>query len=102
MKPVVKSELLQASPTKDDSYGNMGRNDFVVNGELMVQITLREYRDLVKGKAEAEKDKVSSENYKLRSEKENLQKELDIVKHQLAELQKMIRGNIDKNNESEA
>lgn len=47
--------MLQPSPTKDSNstYGGMENADFLVEGEITVTITLREYRDLVEHKARA-------------------------------------------------
>ena len=55
--------MLQPSPTKDASsaYGGMENADFLVEGELTVTITLREYRDLIANNAKAESKKELSE-----------------------------------------
>lgn len=51
--------MLQPSPTKDSgsTYGGMENADFLVDGELTVTITLREYRDLIANNARAKTQK---------------------------------------------
>ena len=53
--------MLQPSPTKDSSTayggGGMDNADFLVEGELTVTITLREYRDLIASNAKAKTQK---------------------------------------------
>ena len=51
--------MLQPSPTKDASsaYGGMENADFLVEGEITVTITLREYRDLIANNAKATSQK---------------------------------------------
>lgn len=55
--------MLQPSPTKDSgsTYGGMDNADFLVEGELTVTITLREYRDLIENNAKAKSQQELSE-----------------------------------------
>ena len=68
--------------------------DYVIDGELTVTITLREYRELVStkattkaeiAKAEADKWKRNDENSKLREENANLKAELYELKKKVDE-----------------
>lgn len=70
--------MLQPSPTKDASsaYGGMENADFLVEGEITVTITLREYRDLVEHKAKAtnqkELDETNARWYETVKERDSL------------------------------
>lgn len=66
----VRDQILDK---KMEDYSSMLR-DFKAEGELVVTITLNEYRSLVEEKANGRK--YSSDNYDLRKQVENLQKEV--------------------------
>ena len=54
MEAIITDQLLREAP-KDDGYSsNSTKNDFVANGQIMVTITLAEYRSLVKGNSDAQ------------------------------------------------
>lgn len=71
----------------DTGYGsNLSVDDYSVDGEIMVTITLHEYRELVSSKAKHQEamDKKQGEVYKARSERDELQKKLDAVLSSMA------------------
>jgi hypothetical protein len=77
--------MLQPSPTKDSgsTYGGMENADFLVEGELTVTITLREYRDLIANNAEA---KLQKELDETRSRWMEAYRERDKLKSTVADL----------------
>lgn len=56
----------------------MNNNDYVVENEITVQITLAEYRDLVgfKAKHDAELSKISNEKWKVEQENRRLKEKI--------------------------
>lgn len=77
---------------KDVDYPDVKEN-YVIEGELTVKITLAEYRELVSAKAlkdKAVKD-LESEKYEMYRENEKLKKQNEELKHELYELQKRER-----------
>lgn len=60
--------------SEDRNKPYMNSNDYLVENELTVQITLSEYRDLVgfKAKYDAEISKLRSEKYKVEQENKRL------------------------------
>lgn len=71
----------------DSGYGsNLSMDDYRVDGEIMVSITLHEYRALVEKNAKhaEEMRKKQEEAWKARSERDELQKKLDAVLSSIA------------------
>ena len=64
---------------KMDGYYNGNLNNFTTRDELVVTITLNEYRELIKASAvaESEKLKLQSENYDLRRQVNELSVKLN-------------------------
>ncbi|MBR3431130.1 MAG: hypothetical protein IKG87_13620 [Clostridia bacterium] len=82
---VVTDERLRSTPEKEIfTDGNTDIN-YVANGQIMVQITLAEYRALVCRNAE---DRVNE----ARSKRWDAEKERDELKKQVADLQKQLDG----------
>ena len=91
----LKENLLKK---KVDSYG-YELNDFQVENELTIEITLNEYRELIKEKAiadykikEAQSDKYTreSENQKLKEENKQLEMRLFEYRKEFGELQERV------------
>lgn len=74
---------------KMDDYSSMLR-DFKADGELLVTITLNEYRFLVDDRATNRH--YSSERYDLRKQVENLQKEISDRDKRIAALIEQLKG----------
>ena len=92
--------------TKDFSSYSQTTDNFVANQELTVTITLNEYRDLIKWKAETEKalSEANSNYWAERKEKEKLEKQVEELKEKVYELreatsQTRVTGSNDDNNE---
>lgn len=76
-------------PAKDfDHYGS-NRNDYANGQELMVEITLAEYRELIGSKAKAD-----HEQHKLVMEKIELEKQIKELKEQIVALKATITVSI--------
>ena len=76
-------------PAKEfDKYGNH-RNDYANGEDLMVEITLAEYRDLVSDQAVAK-----DAQQKLRMEKMELEKQIKELKEQIVALKATITVSI--------
>ena len=74
---------------KMNDYSSMLR-DFKADGELLVTITLNEYRSLVADKATSRN--YSSERYDLRKQVENLQKEISDRDKRIVALTEQLKG----------
>lgn len=88
VKNIVTDELLKEA--KDDGYSSNNKLDFVSNGQIMVTITLGEYRQLVKAKAEHEANEARSKTYALEKERDSLKKVIEDLQKQLNDLKSMI------------
>ncbi|MEA4922200.1 MAG: hypothetical protein VB031_02395 [Eubacteriaceae bacterium] len=78
-----------------DGYGKSGTvNNYVAEDELTVEITLAEYRDLVRDVALRDKDvKMAEEDkYERETENRNLKEENDALKAEMFELKKELDG----------
>ena len=53
------------------------RNNFAIDGELMVTITLAEYRELVREKAKADQRKETESIWQLRAENQRLRDKIE-------------------------
>lgn len=74
---------------KMDDYSSTLR-DFKAEGELLVTITLNEYRSLVEEKATGRN--YSSENYSLKIKMENLEKEISDRDKRIVALTEQLKG----------
>lgn len=82
----VRDQILDK---KMDEYSSMLR-DFKAEGELVVTITLNEYRSLVEEKANGRN--ASYENYDLRKQVENLEKEISDRDKRIVALTEQLKG----------
>ena len=89
---IVSDALYQASPTKDTEYNGFGKNDYVINGEITVTITLAEYRQLITGFAQKEVNEANSKRFAAERELESLKKELAATQKQLDEFRALIQS----------
>ena len=89
---IVSDALYQASPTKETEYNGFGKNDYVINGEITVTITLAEYRQLLTGFAQKEVNEANSKRFAAEREIENLKKDLAAAQKQMSEFRALIQG----------
>lgn len=82
----VRNQILEK---KMDGYSSM-LMDFKAEGELLVTITLNEYRSLVDDRATNRN--YSSERYDLRKKVENLQKEISDRDKRIVALTEQLKG----------
>lgn len=78
-KEIITSIGTEITKSKMGGYG-CNNDDFAGEREIMVTITLAEYRNLVKGAAEAEKKEAQSKVWELKAECSELKKELEHLK----------------------
>ena len=104
MEAIITDPLLKEAP-KDDGYGReSNKNDFVANGQIMVTITLAEYRSLVKGNSDAVVSEAKSKQFHAEQERDQLKKQIEELNKQLSELKNLIKGKFDQdeaNNQKE-
>ena len=86
---------------KLDSYESKLK-DFKAQGELTVEITLNEYRELISSNATKEKEikQANEDRYERNSENERLKKQNKELEMKLFEYRKRY-GELEENNESE-
>lgn len=81
---VALDPMLQQSPTKKgDHFGGFDDDDFVVNGELTVTITLHEYRELVSAAANAKTKEANASYVKAIEEKRQIMQQLDDCRQEI-------------------
>ena len=97
---IVSDALYQASPTKETEYNGFGKNDYVINGEITVTITLAEYRQLLTGFAQKEVNEANSKRFAAEREIENLKKELTAANKQIDEFRALIQSATAKKEEA--
>lgn len=89
-KSVVADDHLNGAP-EEDKYGRYALDrDYVRNGQIMVTITLAEYRDLVRKNADDEVNKERSARYEISRERDELKKQVEELRKQLNDLRGMI------------
>jgi len=89
---VAVDQLLQ-DPPKDDGYGSrVNKNDYVTNGQIMVTITLSEYRELVKAGADRAVHDADMKVIDAHRERDDLKKQVADLQKQLDSLKCMIAG----------
>ena len=99
MEAVITDQLLKEAP-RDDGYGSTSsKNDFVANGQIMVTITLAEYRALVKGNSDAQVSEAKSKQYHAEQERDGLKKQVADLQKQLEELKGLIQSKFSKDAE---
>lgn len=91
MKPYEICEGLQKAPEKKtDNYGGLTENDYIISGEIMVTITLREYRELLTKSAKSEASEARSKQYSAERERDAAKKELEEVNKRLDRYEQII------------
>lgn len=89
-KSIVTDEHLEKTP-KEDQYGRYELNhDYAANGQIMVTITLSEYRALVRTNADLKVNEANSKMYDLRKERDEFQKQVTELQKQLNDLKAVI------------
>lgn len=92
MESIITDPLLKETP-KDDGYSReSNKNDFVANGQIMVTITLAEYRSLVKGNSDAVVSEAKSKQFHAEQERDQLKKQIEELQKQLGELKGLIKS----------
>jgi len=89
---VVADERLEKKPEEDAYNRNDYRNDYVTNGQIMVTITLSEYRTLVKADADRKVSEANSKVWDAHKERDELKKQVNDLQNQLDGLKAMIAG----------
>ena len=81
INPILKEKL--------DSYGYDTNKNLTAEGEIMVTITLNEYRELVQKNAtrEADINKANSDKYSREAENRQLKEEVDKLKSIIKEME---------------
>lgn len=89
-KSVAVDNLLKETPDKDDCYSYRQEHDFVANGQIMVTITLSEYRALVKANADSAINEANSRRFTVERERDELKKQVETLQKDLNNLKSMI------------
>ncbi len=93
MDAVITDQLLKETPKDEGCYGSYSnKNDFVANGQIMVTITLAEYRALVKGNSDALVSEAKSKQRSAESERDQLKKQVDELQKELTNLKDLVRS----------
>lgn len=87
---IAVNELLKPAPEKEAYASRDTDIDYVANGQLMVTITLAEYRQLVKKNADSMVNEANSKRYTVERERDELKKEVADLQKQLDDLKAMI------------
>lgn len=91
VKNVVVDPILKEQ--SEDKYGYKNEPiNYVSQGQIMVTITLAEYRSLVKSNAEKEVSEARSKTYEVQKEHDELKKQVADLQKQLTDLKCMIAG----------
>lgn len=89
-KSIVADEHLKETPS-EDKYGRYELSrDYVANGQIMVTITLAEYRELLYRHADDKVTEANSKRYNAERERDELKKQVDSLEKELASLKCMI------------
>ena len=89
-KSISVDDRLGKTPDEDKCGRYELNHDYVVNGQIMVTITLSEYRSLVKSNADLKVSEASGKMYELRKERDEMQKQVNDLQKQLNDLKAMI------------
>ena len=95
MENIVLSEHLRSGAEKKGSYDGLDVNDYTANGELLVTVTLREYRALVKADAALSSARMSV--YQASEEMKKTQSDLEAANQRAAELTENCEKLMDEN-----
>ncbi len=87
---VATNELLKPAPEKESYATRDADIDYVANGQIMVTITLAEYRQLVKKNADSIVNEANSKRFAAERERDELKKQVADLKKQLDDLRAMI------------
>lgn len=87
---IASDQNFQVTPTKEAGYSGFGVNDYVVNGEITVTITLAEYRNLVSAQAKAEKMEYLSKKLEAERKLGDVTKELEEANKRICSLEAII------------
>ena len=87
---IVTDERLKETPS-EDKYGRYELSkDYVANGQIMVTITLAEYRELLTRHAEDQVIEANSKRFTVERERDELKKQVEELRKQLNDLRGMI------------
>ena len=92
VKNVVTDQLLEKKPEEDSWNRGAYKHDYACNGQIMVTITLAEYRSLVKANADKKVEEANSKVYEAHKERDELKKQVEDLQKQLDALKAMIAG----------
>ncbi len=103
MESIIANEHLK-NETGKDRYGDDKPldHDRVINGQIMVTITLDEYRSLIRGSADAQISAANSEKFRVNQENTKLKQQVETLQKQLDELRSMIASAMPKKEEADA
>ena len=99
MEAIVIDAQLKEAP-KEDTFSDKTKNDFVSNGQIMVTITLAEYRALVKGNSDAQVSDARSKQWHAEQERDQLKKQVADLQKQLEELKDLIQSKFTQDSEA--
>lgn len=76
---------------QEDKYGNLSTNhDYVKNGQILVTITLSEYRELLTNHATEKVNEANGRRFTVERERDELKKHVEELRKQLNDLRGMI------------
>ena len=89
-KSIAVDDRLAKTP-EEDKYGRYELNkDYVANGQIMVTITLAEYRELLTRHASDQVSEANSKRFTVERERDELKKQVEELRKQLNDLRGMI------------
>lgn len=89
---VVADDRLEKKPEEDAFNRGEYRHDYVHNGEIMVTITLSEYRALVKADSDRKINEARGKVWDAERQRDELKKQVEDLQKQLDSLKCMIAG----------
>lgn len=89
---VMTNELLRATPEKEIFTDGDTDINYVANGQILVKITLAEYRSLLRRNAEDKVREANSKRWEAERERYALKNQVSELKKQLDDLRSMIAG----------
>lgn len=89
---VVADDRLGKKPEEDAFNRGEYKHDYVDNGQIMVTITLSEYRALIKADADRKVSEANSKVWDAHKERDELKKQVEDLQKQLDGLKAMIAG----------